>query len=143
MTTIPHTIDTLKTQAKALRQALAKSGRDVSHSQSLELLAKQHGLKDWNTLHAKASKAEAAQFQLGQRVTGRYLGKSFDGEIIAVSGYSGNERIRLTIRFDEAIDVIAFEGLSSLRSRVTAIVDRSGKTLEKTSDGRPHLELNL
>ena len=143
MTTIPHTVDTLKAQARALRQALSKAGSDVTHSQSLELLARQHRLKDWNTLHAKASKTEAPRFQMGQRVAGRYLGKRFDGEIIAVSGFSGREQVRLTIRFDQPIDVVAFEGLSSLRSRVNAVVGRDGRTLEKTSDGRPHLELDL
>ena len=54
MTTYPS-IDELKTQARRLRQAMAERGDDMSHSTALELIAKQHGLRDWNTLSALAA----------------------------------------------------------------------------------------
>ncbi len=41
-----------KTMAKTLRTALAAHDITVSHSQSLELVAKQLGFKDWNTAAA-------------------------------------------------------------------------------------------
>lgn len=47
------TLDTVKAEAKALRQALRAEGKVVSHAQSLELIARQHGARDWNTLHAR------------------------------------------------------------------------------------------
>lgn len=46
-----------KTMAKTLRAALAERSIDVSHSDSLELVARQFGLKDWNTLSAQIDAA--------------------------------------------------------------------------------------
>ncbi len=43
-----------KDQAKRLRRALAGRGFDLGHSQTLELIAATHGLRDWNTLSALA-----------------------------------------------------------------------------------------
>ena len=57
--TIPK-LSALKTQAKRLRAELQKSGTPLSHSQSLELLAHQMGIKDWNTLKGqRRSKGDA------------------------------------------------------------------------------------
>ncbi|MEE9453397.1 MAG: glyoxalase superfamily protein [Paracoccaceae bacterium] len=42
-----------KPMAKALRKALLAQDIPVSHSQSLELVARQFGCKNWNTLSAK------------------------------------------------------------------------------------------
>lgn len=42
----------IKGMAKALRQALNDRKIDLSHSDCLELLAKQFGVKDWNALSA-------------------------------------------------------------------------------------------
>jgi hypothetical protein len=136
-------LDDLKLQAKALRQSLAASGHEISHSQSLELLAKQLGYRDWNTLHARTGNTPPIPFHLGQRVTGAYLGKAFEGEIIRLSAVAGNARFGLTIRFDEAVDVIPFENLSNFRRQVNAVVDRSGRTAEKTSNGVPQLTLDM
>ncbi len=41
-----------KDQAKRLRTALAEQGVELSHSAALELVARQHGARDWNTLAA-------------------------------------------------------------------------------------------
>ncbi len=46
------TLDALKSQAKRLRTELAHAGTELGHSRALELMAKQYGYKDWNTLHA-------------------------------------------------------------------------------------------
>lgn len=133
-----NSIAGLKAQAKALRAALAASGRDVSHSQSLELLARQHGVRDWNTLHAMAGNAPPG-FVLGQRVAGRYLGQHFRGKILAIRSMADDTRLAVTIRFDCPVDVIRFEGMSNLRSQVNAVIDLDGCTVEKTSDGLPQL----
>lgn len=42
----------IKGMAKALRQALSDRKIEVSHSDCLELVAKQFGVKDWNALSA-------------------------------------------------------------------------------------------
>jgi lactoylglutathione lyase len=49
-----------KNMARRLRQDLAESGVAVSHSQALEMVAHQHGARDWNTLAADIGKASAA-----------------------------------------------------------------------------------
>ncbi|MCC6981980.1 MAG: hypothetical protein IT535_01800 [Bauldia sp.] len=42
-----------KAMAKTLRQALAERGLDIPHSAALELVARQFGVADWNTLAAR------------------------------------------------------------------------------------------
>lgn len=49
-----------KTMAKTLREALAAQSLDIPHSLALELVAKQFGLADWNTLAARVD-AEPAK----------------------------------------------------------------------------------
>ena len=137
--TTPRSLDDLKAQAKRLRAALAEDGDFISHSEALELLAKQLGFRDWNTLHAAIGN-RPAPLQLGDRIAGAYLGQPFEGEIIAVEALSGGRR-RITIDFDEAVDVVTFESFSAFRKRVTAVIDEDGKSAEKTSDGRPQMEL--
>ena len=130
----------LKSQAKSLRAALAETGQNVTHSQSLELLARQHGFRDWNTLHAKCGTAAPPAFAVGEKVSGSYLGQKFRGQILGVR-VIGDSRYRLTIRFDTAIDVVTFEGMSNVRRQIQAVVNAEGVSAEKTSDGQPHLRL--
>lgn len=47
-----HSYLDAKIMAKALRTALAERSIDITHSEALELVARQFGLKDWNTLSA-------------------------------------------------------------------------------------------
>ena len=47
-------LEELKEQAKRLRRKLRDTGVQLSHGQALELVAHQHGVRDWNTLHAMA-----------------------------------------------------------------------------------------
>lgn len=132
-------LDALKAQAKRLRQALAEDGDFISHSEALELLAKQMGFRDWNTLYASVGNRPAPP-HLGERVAGAYLGQEFSGAIIGVETLSGG-RHRLTIDFDEPVDVVTFESFSAFRKRVTAVVGEDGRSAEKTSNGRPHMEI--
>ena len=43
-----------KTHARRLREALAADGIAVSHGKALELVARQNGARDWNTLSAQS-----------------------------------------------------------------------------------------
>ena len=54
-------LDSAKRMARALRQALAAKAIDVTHSQSLELIAQSLGHADWNTLCGAQEPAEAAK----------------------------------------------------------------------------------
>ena len=71
-------ISELKSQAKRLRSRLQDTGSQISHSQSLELIAHQNGARDWNTLRAQVGNRPVLP-KVGDHVTGRYLGQSFAG----------------------------------------------------------------
>ncbi|MEM7425669.1 MAG: glyoxalase superfamily protein [Pseudomonadota bacterium] len=144
MTTPLPSVDTLKTQARRLRAELAKSGTTIGHSAALELTARQQGFKDWNTLHAAAGNRPApAPFSLGQRISGRYLDQPFTGEVTGVQALSTPDMFRVTLHFDQPVDVVTFEGLSNFRQRVSTVISRDGISPEKTSNGKPHLVLRL
>ena len=50
-------------------------------------------------------------------------------------------RYTLTLDLEEAVDVVRFDSFSNFRKRVTGMVDAGGVSSERTSDGRPHLQL--
>ncbi|RFB05179.1 glyoxalase superfamily protein [Parvularcula marina] len=134
-------LEALKRQAKNLRAALASEGDFISHSEALELIARQYGMRDWNTLHARAgNRPDPPSFQPGRRVSGDYLGQPFAGEIIAVHNM-GEQGVRLTLHFDEPVDVVTFDSFSAYRQRVTKFVRPDGISPERTSGGVPHLSV--
>lgn len=137
--TIPSR-DVLKAQAKRLRSDLAERGKTLSHAEALETIAHQWGARDWNTLAAKAADVHQG-WAPGQRISGRYLGHPFKGEIKAAR-QSANGYWSLTLRFDEAIDVVTSAHFSSFRRQVSTTVTPKGVSPQKTSDGRPHMVLN-
>jgi len=136
------TVEDLKAQAKRLRTQLAVLKTPVSHSQSLELLAQQMGLRDWNTLHARASALSNHRppWAVGDFVRGRYLDQPCSGRIVSLSAVTGG-RYRMTLHLDEAIDVVTFDSFSSFRQRINATMDSHGRSIGKRSDGVPHLAL--
>lgn len=139
-----YTVDELKTQAKALRRSLAGEGHVISHSKSLETLANQLGYRDWNTLHAIAGNgAPHVPYALGEAVRGTYLGQAFEGEIIGLQKLSNDNRYGLTIKFDVPVDVVKFEGMTNFRSRVNVTLNNNGRSDAKTSDGQPHMVLQM
>ncbi|MBK5923699.1 hypothetical protein CCR90_07845 [Rhodovulum sulfidophilum] len=134
-------LDTVKAQAKALRQALRAAGTVIGHAQALELIAKQHGARDWNTLHARLTRQNAPpDLALGDRVDGFYLGQACTGEIVALSGPAGHRQVE--IRLDQPIDTVRFESFSNWRHRIRGTMDMDGRSYRRTSDGTPHLTVN-
>ena len=144
MTTAPlPSIDALKQQAKRLRAGLDEDGDFITHSESLELIAKQYGYRDWNTVvAADGNRPPLKRFQLGSRVKGRYLGQAFEGELIALRTM-GDDHLRVVVQFDEPVDVVTFESFSAFRHRVSAVVSAEGLSAEKTSDGAPQMAMEL
>ena len=137
-------LEDLKDQARRLRDALARQGTTVNHSKSLELIASQYGFRDWNTLHARIGNTPPPKrvLAIGDRVSGYYLGQSFNGKVIAIKTLtSAHGMQQVTFDFDEAVDVITFESWSAFRKRVTCTLDEDGRTVEKTSNGVPHMVL--
>lgn len=132
------TLTEVKAQAKALRSALEANGTVISHAQALELVARQHGAKNWNTLHARLSRRNALpELAYGDRVRGRFLGQAFSGVVIGMSGPASHREIE--IRFDRPVEVVQFDSFSNLRSRVRAVVDETGQSHRRTSDGAPQM----
>ncbi|QUJ77309.1 hypothetical protein KDD17_04690 [Sulfitobacter albidus] len=132
--------DALKRQAKALRADLAAQGTTMTHAASLETVAHQWGMRDWNTLAAK-SEATATVWHPAQRVKGTYLGHPFTGTLKAAQMNAGGFW-RVTVRFDVPIDVVSSDQFSALRRQVNATLTADGRTVETISTGVPHMELH-
>ncbi|MGB0506028.1 MAG: glyoxalase superfamily protein [Pikeienuella sp.] len=136
------TITALKAEARALRAA-APDG-PLTHSAALEAIARKHGARDWNTLSALAAKTPNNQPPyVGQFVAGRYLGHEITGRIVAHSLMAEGRRHRITLDLDKPVNVSAFSSFEVTRKRLRATIDEKGETVEKTSDGTPHMKLNL
>lgn len=132
------TLAEAKAQARALRAALQGQGRVISHAQALEMIAHQHGARDWNALHARLSQQPSPpDLAQGGRVRGHYLGQPFAGRIIGLSGPASHRLIE--IRFDQPVDVVRFQSFSNLRHQIRAVIDPHGCSHERTSDGRHQL----
>lgn len=59
-----HSFLDSKHMAKALRQALAERGQEISHSDALELVARQFGFANWNMLSARIETAQLRPLDL-------------------------------------------------------------------------------
>ena len=49
--------------------------------------------------------------------------------------------MRVTIRFDEPVDVVTFDSFSSFRQRVSCTLNKDFTTTERTSNGQPNMRL--
>jgi hypothetical protein len=131
-----------KTRAKALRKQLADKGVKVGHARSLELVAQGLGYRDWNTLSSKIRTPAPQDWVAGSRVCGRYLSHPFNATIVdATQLRPGWFQIKLDL--DEAIDVVTFDSFSNYRKRIKGVIGPKGHTEECTSNGVPHLEIDL
>jgi len=134
-------LEDLKAQARRLQSGLKNAGNPTRYNAALELVAHQHGYRDWNTLHAAAGNQTApCPYHVGDRRTGRYLGQSFTATVCGVAQHAGG-RFRVTFDLDNPVDVVTFDSFSSFRKRIVCTIDHDGRTVEKTLDGRPHMEL--
>ncbi|WP_299657289.1 glyoxalase superfamily protein [uncultured Tateyamaria sp.] len=131
----------LKVQAKRLRATLNAAGTACTHAQALEAVAHQWGARDWNTLSARAQDDPHQGYRPGQRVSGRYLGHRFAGMVKSARLMPGGHHA-LTLRFDDAIDVVTSSHFSAWRKQVNCVVDRTGRTLRVTSNGQPHVVIH-
>lgn len=139
----PMTPETLKAEARALREEQADKGQAMSLAQALEATAKSHGYRDWNTVVGTLKAPPPAPVQVGQRVSGKYLKQDFSGSILGVRMLPGGKYSRITIQFDQPVDVVTFDSFSAFRQRVSATIDAYGRSPERTSDGQPHMQLDL
>ncbi|WP_172328559.1 glyoxalase superfamily protein [Mangrovicoccus sp. HB161399] len=134
------TLEVLKSEARALRADAAAAGRPLTQSKALEQVARRHGVRDWNTAAALARRnAPDTPAMVGQRVRGRFLGQPFAGEVLGLEKQGSHWKISL--RFDQPVDVVEFESFSNFRRQVSALVGADGVSPARRSDGTPHLVL--
>jgi hypothetical protein len=131
----------LKAEARLLREERARAGTPLAHGAALEEVARRHGYRDWNTAHAALPERVTVPVQVGQRVTGTYLGHAFTGLVLGVHLLADMQHYRVTVKFDQPVDVVKSELFSAFRQRVTATVDLRGDSPARTSDGQPHMRL--
>ena len=73
---------------------------------------------------------------------GCYLSQPFEATVVAVESLRPGW-FRLTLDLDEAVDVVTFDGFSNFRKRIRGVIGPAGTTRERTSDGVPHLTLDI
>lgn len=131
--TIPPT-DRLKAEARALRDL---PDGPATHAAALEAVAEAHGFRDWNT----AAAAAPPNLKPGLRARGRYLGHPVEGRLHRVE--TRDDGWRIAFDLDQPVNVSASEAFEVTRRRLQASLGWDGRTAEATSDGRPHLALDL
>lgn len=133
-------IQTLKSEAKALRDERARDGAPLTHSAALEEIARQHGYRDWNTASATLPERVAIPVQVGQRVQGTYLSRPFAGLVVGMKLLADMQHYEVTVNFDQPVNVSKFSWPIE-RRRVTATIGLDGISLARTSDGEPHMRV--
>lgn len=143
-----HNVD-FKHQARRLRQALSEEGIAISHGKALDLVARQSGTRDWNTLAANGKvetasiEGDTAPYRVGQRIAGLFHTTPFDARIIAVEETIKPELWRITLQFDPAIDVAMSPNLSMRRRRYTIVVGADGKSRRLTGSETGGIALDV
>ena len=131
-----------KDQAKRLRAKMVDAGAPIGHAKSLELIAHQYGFRDWNTMIAAVGNGPPQDWVPGNVVSGTYLSHPFKARVVSVEGVKPGW-FKLALHLEEAIDVVTSDGFSNRRTRIRGIVGPKGHSTERTSDGQPHLQVDL
>ena len=132
-------IQTLKAEAKSLREERALAGTPLGQGQALEEIARRHGYRDWNTASASLPDRVAIPVQVGQRVKGTYMGKPFVGLVIGMQLTPPHYQV--TVKFDHPVNVSKFDSMVHNRQRVSTTIDVRGISVSHTSDGEPHMRI--
>jgi hypothetical protein len=136
-----NTREQAKARARELRATATIAGAPISHSAALEQVAAELGYRDWNTASARLSNLPEVPVQVGDRVSGLYLKKPFEGVVLGVRDIGGGSAFEVTMHFDEPVDVVEFASFSAFRQRVNATISADGSSWSKTSDGHPHMRI--
>ena len=135
-----------KAHARRLRDALAAEGIDLSHGKALDLVARQHGERDWNTLSARAGAAAnapqtapqiasgiaSAPFTVGDAVEGLFNGAPATGRIIGLAETIKPDLWRVTVKFSPPVDASTSANFRAERTRVEMIVGADGRSRRLT-----------
>ena len=127
-----------KTNARRLRDALAADGIAISHAKALELVARQEGVRDWNTLAARPNDTRAeettggAPFAVGETVSGPFNGNPAKGRVIGLEETIKPDLWRVTVAFNPPVDVSTSKLFSSERRRIQMVVGADGRSRRLT-----------
>lgn len=142
MSTQLPSVTQAKDQAKRLRAKMSGDGCKIGHAQSLELVAHQHGFRDWNSLLVAIGNGSAEGWNVGDWVTGTYQSQPFSAHVISVSNIKP-EWFKLVLQLERAVDVVTSNSFSNYRQRIRGVVGPKGHSVERTSNGEPHLQIDL
>jgi len=128
-----------KAHARRLRDALAAEGVDVSHGKALDIVARQHGARDWNTLSAKANdaaprsdEARVPPFAVGDRVAGTFNDRPAHGRVIGLAETIKPDLWRVTVKFSPPVDASTSAAFRAERTRVEMVVGADGRSRRLT-----------
>ena len=140
-----------KTHAKRLRDALADEGITLSHGKALDIIARQNGARDWNTLAAKpagntapavtAETTTGTPFSVGDQVEGAFNGKPATGRIIGLAETIKPDLWRVTVKFSPAVDASTSQNFRAARTRVEMVVGADGRSRRLTGTETGVMEL--
>jgi len=136
-TSSDYTIPDYKTKARRLRDALADEGVALSHGKALDIVARQHGARDWNTLSARAPApaprdVPAPPFAVGDRVEGTFNDRPAQGRVIGLAETIKPELWRVTVKFSPPVDASTSAAFRAERTRVEMIVGADGRSRRLT-----------
>ena len=131
-----------KGQAKRLRTKMTKNGNTIGHAKSLELISHQHGFSNWNALLAAIGNEPPLPWKPNDRVSGSYLLQAFTGKIVSIAAHQPGW-FKLQIHLDEAVDVVTYSQFSNFRTHIRGVVGPKGHSLERTSNGHAHLQIDI
>jgi hypothetical protein len=134
-------IQTLKSEAKALRETRAEAGQALAHGAALEQIARAHGYRDWNTARASLPDNVTVPFQVGSRVKGTYLDQPFTGVLIGVQMLGDGGHFKTTVTFDKPVNVTPDFMFATLRHRVVSTIDSAGVSTALRGNGHPQMVL--
>lgn len=125
-----------KAHARRLRDALAAEGIGVSHGKALDIVARQHGARDWNTLSAQADapapREVAAPFAVGDHVEGTFNDRPAHGRVIGLAETIKPDLWRVTVKFSPPVDASTSSAFRAERTRVEMIVGADGRSRRLT-----------
>lgn len=143
-----------KARAKRLRSYLTEKGHAISHSESLEAIAKTEGHRDWNTYSAlfktvsdelKSPEQMKQHYPLhvGDTVKGTYRGASFRGTLLGLEETITGGVWRAKIHFDAPVNIPGPEMLKLTRQRINCMLNSDGCSvnLKGTPDGQMAIDM--
>ncbi len=127
-----------KAHARRLRDALAAEGINLSHGKALDIVARQNGERDWNTLSARTAVAAATPetapvpFTVGDAVEGLFNGAPAKGRVIGLAETIKPDLWRVTVKFSPPVDASTSANFRAERTRVEMVVGADGRSRRLT-----------